>query len=88
MSGLRVRRLVERGAERGGSVGRGVMVAVASVVVAAGTVTGTVSALGDGRPAPGARAPVARSSVPSPSGAPASAGGSVTPSPARPASPE
>ncbi|MGQ4375805.1 glycoside hydrolase family 6 protein [Streptomyces sp. SAS_267] len=64
------------------------MVAVASVVVAAGTVTGTVSALGDERPAPGARAPVARWSAPSPSGAPASAGGSVTPSPARPASPE
>ncbi|MFE2533908.1 glycoside hydrolase family 6 protein [Streptomyces sp. NPDC059371] len=62
------------------------MVAVASVVVAAGTVTGTVSALGHASKDAGP--PLARSSAPSPSGAPTAAGGSATPSPPKPAFPE
>ncbi|MEV6196827.1 glycoside hydrolase family 6 protein [Streptomyces sp. NPDC051920] len=62
------------------------MVAVASLVVAAGTVTGSVSALG--HPARDEGRPVAGPSAHEPSGAPTPEGGPVTPSRARPASPD
>lgn len=96
MSGSRARRLSARRAERRRAARRGAMVAVASVVVAVGTVTGTMSALGDGRGADEAR-PRATSSprleplpaVPSPSPPePATKSPSPTAGPERKASPK
>ena len=55
MSGSRAQRLSARRAERRRAARRGAMVAAASVVVAVGTVTGMMSAVGDGRGADEAR---------------------------------
>ncbi|SEC57158.1 hypothetical protein SAMN05216532_1767 [Streptomyces sp. 2231.1] len=66
MSGLRVGRLAERRAARGRAVRRGLRAAVAAAVTGIGTVTGALSALGDGHGSDRARPAASHRAIPAP----------------------